>query len=116
MEASGEVVAAVQGQDFTNLSSPLPAEGYINFGIFGLIIFAIVYGLLVKKVDCYVFMSGNLLSYAYCFILPISFYLLRGALLSGWAYTFGYCVVLILIMKGVCVYNSLFQTKSINAQ
>lgn len=89
MEASGEVVAAVQGQDFTNLSSPLPAEGYINFGIFGLIIFAIVYGLLVKKVDCYVFMSGNLLSYAYCFILPISFYLLRGALLSGWAYTFG---------------------------
>ena len=31
-EHSGVIVSAAQGQEFTNLSCPIMAEGYINFG------------------------------------------------------------------------------------
>ena len=48
---SGELIATNQNQSFTNLSCPFPAEGLINFGIFGVIIYSIILGLLLSYLD-----------------------------------------------------------------
>lgn len=104
-EASGEIIAIAQGQLFTNLACPLPAEGYINLGFIGLLLFAGAYGLLCKLIDGLAFGDGQILGFVYCFIVPISFYLLRGALLSGWAYSFGYAVVSSCLIYGAHIFG-----------
>lgn len=80
---SGQLVAEAQGQLFTNLSSPLIAEGYINFGYFGIILYAILISLLIKYLDNKYWNSKNgeirIIDFIYPFTIGFLIFLLRGA-------------------------------------
>ena len=89
---SGATVASFQGQDFTNLASPLPAEGFINFGIIGLLGFAVAIALLCRSLDAWFFEGEGGGRLIYPFLCLLFFFMLRGDLLSSWAYTMGYVV------------------------
>lgn len=83
-----EFIANVYGFDFFNLSSPLVAEGYINFGLVGVVLFAFLLGWLflwwLRT------LQGN--KYDFLFLIYSSFYmffLLRGDLQNAMAYFVG---------------------------
>lgn len=93
---SGYMVAQYQGQTFTNVSFPLPAEAVINFGVVGVIAFAAVFALAIRGLDN-AFWSGGLRRFApfypvACFVF---FFMLRGDLMSSFAYFTGYLTVYI---------------------
>lgn len=82
---------------FKNLSAPLIAESYINFGILGIIVFGYIIGKIVKTVDISYWYNidnneNNYLYFAYPFIMMFFFFMLRGDLLSSYAYIFGFII------------------------
>ena len=50
-EPTGSIAAEAAGYDFLNISSPLPAEFYIDFGYIGLIFFSFSFGWFIRFVD-----------------------------------------------------------------
>ncbi|MEQ8747388.1 O-antigen polymerase [Pyruvatibacter sp.] len=50
-EPSGQIVAEHMGYIYTNLSMPMPAEAWIDFGLFGVILFAVMLALAVKLLE-----------------------------------------------------------------
>ena len=93
---SGAFVFSGQGYDFTNISSPVIAEGFINFGILGVVIFAIVVCSICCKIDyeACLFRSDNIrvlsrspfrynLQYVYYMLVGYYYIILRGDLLSS---------------------------------
>ena len=91
-EGSGNLVCAAQGQTQLNISSPLPAEGIVNFGIAGLLIFAVVAALVCRHLDRWFVESESPLRLFYPFACLLLFFMMRGDLLSSFAFTVGYLV------------------------
>ena len=91
-EGSGNLVCAAQGQTQLNISSPLPAEGIVNFGIAGLLIFAVVAALVCRRLDRWFVESESPLRLFYPFACLLLFFMMRGDLLSSFAFTVGYLV------------------------
>ena len=89
---SGYTIAASQGQLFLNVSCPLPAEAMINFGFAGLAGFAMLAGWLCWKVDNWFVKSSSPMKLFYPFACLLFFFMLRGDLLSSFAYSVGYFV------------------------
>lgn len=90
---SGATIALAEGQAFTNLSCPLPAEGFINFGFPGLVVFVVALAIFCRFFDrrSRTSSEGWILFWPFlCFFL---FFVLRGDLMSGLAYTSGYFFV-----------------------
>lgn len=89
---SGATIGAAQSQSFTNISCPLPGEGLINFGLLGLVAFAITLALLCRRFDRRLQVPGGWTIFwpFLCFFL---FFMMRGDLLSSSAYTMGYLFV-----------------------
>lgn len=94
---SGELVFGSLNFHFTDIAFPLPFEGYLNFGIVGLLLFAVLYGAIVRKLDERYWDSRmnnagkeptTLLLY-YPFLLSLTFYMLRGAMMTTFTYVFG---------------------------
>ncbi len=87
---------------FTNVSAPLVSEWYIGFGWFGIIIGALILSKIIKKLDKKYWDENNELS-PIRIIYPCSifmfFFMLRGDLLSGWAYTMAQLVTGVLLYK-----------------
>ena len=104
---TGAMIMNDLNADFTNVSAPLPAEGYINFGILGLLLFAFVLGFVVKKFDNYYWSNYNYvligqyraLDVFYPYFISLLFFMLRGDLMSSTAYTAAYFIVCIFISK-----------------
>lgn len=79
------MVVTTQNQIFTNLSCPLPAEGFVNFGFLGVLIFAFLYAkfnryfdnLYWKKADKY---SVNIINIIYPILCLMSLTINRGPL------------------------------------
>lgn len=95
---SGWTIAAAQGQDFKNVSCPLPGEGMINFGVIGVVAFAIVFGIICRKIDEAYWSKSSPWDWPawrlfYPFMCFFFFFMLRGDLLSSFAYLIGYGVV-----------------------
>jgi hypothetical protein len=94
-QGSGETVVnkfvSYHGSEFANVSCPLPAEGYINFGIIGVVLFSILLAYYFSK------LKGNInfniidkyFSIYFSFYL---FFLLRGDLMNGIAYYAGFLI------------------------
>lgn len=82
---------------FSNVSCPYIAEGFINFGIFGVILFAMLLGVFISKIDkkywddCEENKKRGLFS-PYLFLVFMLFFVMRGDLLSGFAYACGFVV------------------------
>lgn len=92
---SGQTAAEFFKWDFTNLSCPLPAEGFVNFGIPGLILFAVAFALIVRALDRAFWKGkGEFIKFVYPFMVPFVFFLMRGDLLSSFAYLLGFAVTL----------------------
>jgi oligosaccharide repeat unit polymerase len=90
------IIDALDQFYFTNVSAPLPAESYVNFGLIGVVLIGLFLGLVFRTIDERYWFTAEENSYLYiiypCFILYF-FFILRGDLLSSWAYTFSNIVV-----------------------
>lgn len=78
----------------SNVSCPYIGEGYLNFGIIGAILFAMLLGIIVYKADkVYWKKNGekeHLVFSPYLFLVFMIFFVMRGDLLSGFAYVCGF--------------------------
>jgi hypothetical protein len=85
---SGPMVATSANLRFTNISSPIPAEAYIDFGIAGVIAYTLLIGYLISRADQVLLTSQknrNFSSISLVLLLAISgqiSLLLRGALIG----------------------------------
>ena len=109
---SGHTVAIASGMMFSNISMPLPGEGYINFGIIGVILFAFVTGYLTKSLDRAFWLAGAAdesrnIDLVYPVIMLMFFFICRGDLLSSWAYAVANIVVWVLFCQMVEVLSHL---------
>jgi hypothetical protein len=87
---SGMIVAERYNMVNLNMSCPLPAEGYINWGPLGVVIFAIMFGAIAAVLDTRYWLrtlrapgdtiGPTLLELAYPFLIGLSVFILRGAL------------------------------------
>ncbi len=101
---SGHTIATDLGWDFTNVSCPYIGEGYINFGILGVILFAITLAVLTKFGDVAykksVYSNSKeitIIELVYPFSIGFLFFILRGDLLSSLSYYIGFMVPVILL-------------------
>lgn len=114
---TGEFVAQRVGYAYTNLSSPLWAEGYLDFHIFGTLGFLFIFGTILRKARERCETGGNGASVVKAFVLvfaPYSVFLLRGGLLSAFAYispAIGMCVFLLIALKSHSVPNALVRVR-----
>lgn len=86
-----------------NISSPLIAEGLINFNYLGALIFMIILGIIAKGLDKFHQVnrdhSTTLMSIFYPITIFITFYFLRGDLMSSIALGSTFLIVYMLIKK-----------------
>lgn len=97
---TGELIASAQGQDYTNISCPYIIEGYINFGMLGVIIFQIVLAMIFRRLDKEYWNNRKCNKYIkiiYPFLMGFVFYLQRGALHPVVIYLFCFCIPLIVM-------------------
>ena len=82
---------------FSNVSCSFIGEGFVNFGFFGVIIFAFALGLLITTLDRkywerFEIDNANGLFAPYLFLLFMLFFVMRGDFLSGFAYVCGFVI------------------------
>ena len=96
------VIIELNQNEFTNVSAPLVAEGYINFGVVGVVLFAVVLGAFVEIIDREYWKNEDRLSLIrilYPFAMFQFFFFLRGDMMSAWAYTFALLAVAVAIYQ-----------------
>lgn len=92
---SGFYVAETTGLSFNNISMPYFGEGYINFGMIGVLIFTFLIAWFLAKTDFIYWHrisreDKSLENIRYFMLLGLLMFVLRGDLLSGCAYTCGF--------------------------
>ncbi len=109
---SGHEMAENLGYSFNNISMPFLGEGYINFGATGVFVFATLIGYLMARIDSRFVANKNggttadYSSAVYFFLIGALFFLLRGDLLSSFAYISAGLIVAALIEKAMKLINS----------
>ncbi|UUV21272.1 O-antigen polymerase [Paenimyroides aestuarii] len=101
---SGYYIAYYEGYSFNNVSANFFAEGYINFGYLGIVLFIFILAYLSAKLDVlsnYVLgtSSTNIIIIPYFILLGMIFFMLRGDLLSSFSFTVGYILSFYFIYK-----------------
>lgn len=94
MLPSGQIVAEYYGTWFTNLSCPFVAEGYLAFGLFGVVLAALVAGFVIKKLDGFDSVGGVFRKGLFYLVSGMLIYLLRGAMLPTFSYMYALIVSL----------------------
>ncbi|WP_289764598.1 O-antigen polymerase [uncultured Duncaniella sp.] len=88
---SGHAFTELNHAWFNNVSMPFFSEGYVNFGFLGIIIFVIFLGWLCAKLDIYFWyrweQAKSYKSGLYLIFMGALTFILRGDLLSSFAYT-----------------------------
>lgn len=93
---SGAFLAEKSNFFFSNVSANYFAEGYINFGFFGIFIFTILLAYITSKMDKIYWehvlesKQKSFFSIFYLISIGMLFFILRGDLLSSFAYTIGF--------------------------
>jgi len=86
-----------------NVSCPIIAEGFINFGIIGIIIFAFLAGYITKRLDLRYWEcwenKNSMGKMIYSFLLLYFLFLCRGDLMSTFTYLLGYLFSAILFRR-----------------
>lgn len=101
---SGHFLAEKQRLSYSNISCNYFAEGYINFGFLGVLIFIIALSYVTAKLDkmhwtISVHSNNNYFNVIYYVLIGMLFFVLRGDLLSSFAYTIGFLVSIWLVHK-----------------
>jgi hypothetical protein len=93
---TGHQLAENANYSFSNISATWYAEGWANFGFTGALLFSIFIGFLMAKLDKSVWSgkAGDFMKIFYMFLLGYIFFLLRGDLLSAFAYIIGTLVAI----------------------
>ncbi|WP_339922432.1 O-antigen polymerase [uncultured Cyclobacterium sp.] len=105
---SGAFSAELSNLDFANISMNFFAEGYINFGYFGIFLFTILLSYLSAYFDIKFYKDKNsnrLFILWYYIFVGFTFYILRGDLLSSFAYLIGFTLGFLLVKKILIVKN-----------
>lgn len=97
---SGHVVRYAQGAIHTNVSSPLIAEGLINFGFVGVILFSYIFGKITSYIDKIYWQismendySDTFIEILYPFLLSMFFFMCRGDLMSTFSYSVSHIAI-----------------------
>lgn len=98
---TGSLVAGAQGSSYTNVSAPLMGEGYIDFGIIGVIVFALVVAYIFKRLDTVYWEEVKLQGLTYVqiiepFMMGFVLFVMRGALQPSFLRMMGFFLFLIL--------------------
>lgn len=99
---SGAMIATFLNWPFSNVSMPYIGEGYINFGLVGVILFAIILAFITAKTDFTYYKNistgiYSIINLVYPFSVGFIFFILRGDLLSSLSFYIGFMVPVILI-------------------
>lgn len=101
---SGYIVRESQGKEFRNVSSSLIAEGLINFGVTGVILFGFFFGKICSYLDRLYWKneSTSISEYTYLdiiypFSLSMFFFMSRGDLLSTFSFSVSHVMVYTLL-------------------
>jgi len=99
---SGHYIAEKLGMSFSNISANFFAEGYINFGFLGIILFVVFLAWFTSHMDNLYWTvihhkENNFFRVIYYIMLGMLFFIMRGDLLSSFAYTIGFILSLWLI-------------------
>ena len=99
---TGVMVATRQGANFTNLSSPLISEAYIDFGVLGVIAFSIAISYIISKLDNKYWKkehdknSISIIEITYPFMIGFLVFLQRGSLQPVVTHAFSFYLYIIL--------------------
>lgn len=83
-------------RDAANVSSSLISEAYIDFGFIGIVIYAILFGIICKKIDSKIleYSNSNKIDGLILLLMPtLIFFLCRGPLLSVWGFVSSFIVI-----------------------
>ncbi|MBD3842567.1 MAG: hypothetical protein IE909_11925 [Campylobacterales bacterium] len=94
---SGAALAESIGLSFSNISMPFLAEGYVNMGVLGVFTFMFVLGYILNLLDSVAWkiksmQRESLFLYYYYFLFGMIFFMMRGDLMSSFAFTLGLTV------------------------
>lgn len=112
MLPSGQIVADYYGTWFTNVSCPVMAECYFAFGFFGILLGAPLTGFVLKKIDGFDHSESMFKKGFYFLVSGLLIYILRGAMLPTFAYTFA----LILSLTLVCALTRVISARTKSRQ
>lgn len=92
---SGAYVAHEQELYFENISMPFIGEGYINFGIVGVVFFVVIVAFVTKKLDNWYWTKivrqvRDINHIGYLLLIGLFLFIMRGDLLSSFAYSCGF--------------------------
>lgn len=104
---TGPMVFESFNRPFTNVSTSIPAEAYIDFGIPGVLLVGLILGWVCCHVDASYWRAcrNNHMSFIrlyYPFLLPLFFFTMRGSLMAGFPFVVGFgviCAVLVKLMQ-----------------
>ncbi len=101
---TGSMIAQTYGEPFTNVSASPIVEGFINFGILGVLLFGFLFGALCSYLDriywkCIKsgYNESTYITILYPFLMFLFFFMFRGDLLSSFAYMAGHVVIFSLV-------------------
>ena len=91
---SGATLAEELNYTYVNISAAWLAEGWINFGLLGVLIFAIILGFFAASLDKEFWIKGMGLEMSVYYVMFTGFvlFLMRGDLLSGAAFLVGFAL------------------------
>ncbi|HET6557960.1 MAG TPA: O-antigen polysaccharide polymerase Wzy [Prolixibacteraceae bacterium] len=95
----------------SNISCPIISEGYLNFGVIGIVLFAFLLAVFVKNINSWLNSEDVLFKIFGIYASFWLFYLMRGDLMSSWAYLFGAFIGIIIIPKFI---NKIINNSSLN--
>lgn len=85
---SGHQLSIDNNYAFSNISMPYIAEGYVNFGYLGFILFCVFLAFLMKRIDT-VYLNSSVINFNYSkgvFLCAAIFFMLRGDLMSSFSF------------------------------
>jgi hypothetical protein len=107
---SGAALADQAGYTLSNISMPYMAEGYVNFGPVGVVIFMFTLGVILGNVDRVAWEIKNsgkesLFVYFYHLMLGMIFFMMRGDFMSALAYTVAVAVSFLFIVRVLAAFS-----------
>jgi hypothetical protein len=93
-EATGQILGDFLSSNhdmwFNNLSAPIVAEGYLNFGFLGIFFISVLFAFFMLFADKLIKSSNELNKILGLYFTLNIFFILRGSLLPAFAYTMGF--------------------------
>jgi hypothetical protein len=108
---SGNLISDLTGLSFDNIAANYFAEGFVNFGYFGILLFVLFLAFSSAYFDNIFWNRAGkkasiFVTICYLFSIPLLVFILRGDLLSSTAYTVSYFSAIFLIYKIATVFGS----------